>query len=244
VTKETKAERPNIEILKLNVNGYRTHYLKAGGGKPVVLVHGGASDSRDWFDTIDGLSPRYTLYAPDLPGFGQNERNEDGYYLSDFSNFLLEFIDTLQLEKPALVGHSFGARVCLDVARLHQEQVRKLTLIDASGLGKISTLGNALFTIFWALRKLFRRPQPFPRFLAKEGEDYSWAGSETLQNLRMPTLLVWKRRDLYLPISIARQAAKLIPDSRLEILPGFGHAPHQQNSAAFNRLLLDFLDGE
>lgn len=242
--KENKDGKIGIEGLTLNVNGHRTHYLKSGGGPPVVLVHGGASDSRDWLDTMASLAHRYTLYAPDLIGFGQSDKNEDGYYLSDFSDFLLEFIGTLQLEKPALVGHSFGARVCLDVARLHQEQVRKLTLIDASGLGKISTLGNALFTIFWALRKLLRRPQPYPRFLAKEGEDYSWAGSETLQNLRMPTLLVWKRIDPYLPLSIARRAEKLIPEARLEVLPGYGHAPHQQNSQAFNRLLLDFLSGE
>ncbi len=116
MTKEIKHDRRDIERLKLNVNGYRAHYLKAGGGPPVVLVHGGASDSRDWFDTIPTLARRYTLYAPDLIGFGQNERNEDGYYLSDFSDFLLEFINKLEMEKPVLVGHSFGARVCLDVA--------------------------------------------------------------------------------------------------------------------------------
>ncbi len=242
--KENRDGRTGIEALKLNVNGYRAHYLKAGSGPPIVLVHGGASDSRDWYATINALSHRYTLYAPDLIGFGRNERNEKGYYLSDFSDFLLGFIDALQLEKPVLVGHSFGARVCLDVVRLHQEQVRKLILIDASGLGKISTLGNVLFTTFWALRKLLRKPQPFPRFLAKEGEDYSWAGSETLQNLSMPTLLVWKRYDPYMPLSITRRALRLIPNSRLEILPGYGHAPHQQNSQAFNHLLLDFLDSD
>ncbi|MCK4862981.1 MAG: hypothetical protein KAS25_01735, partial [Dehalococcoidales bacterium] len=62
--------RAGIEGLKLNVNGHRAHYLKAGGGPPVVLVHGGASDSRDWVDTINGLAHRYTFYAPDLIGFG------------------------------------------------------------------------------------------------------------------------------------------------------------------------------
>ncbi len=116
------------------------------------------------------------------------------------------------------MGHSFGARVCLEVARLHQERVQKLILIDASGLGKISALGNALFTTFWALRKLLRRPQPFPRFLAKEGEDYNWVGSEALQSLRMPTLLVWKRFDPYMPLSIARRAEELIPGAKLAVL--------------------------
>jgi len=242
VIKQTE-NRAGIEGLKLNVDGHRTHYLKAGGGPPVVLVHGGASDSRDWFDTMTSLAHRYTLYAPDLIGFGQNERSEDGYYLSDFSDFLLEFINTLQLEKPALVGHSFGARVCLDVAFQNHELVRKLVLVDASGLGKVTRFGSALTTVFWALRKLFRRPQPFPRFLAKEGDDYDRVSIDELARLTAPTLLIWKRLDPYLPLSIARRAEKLIPGSRLEVLPGYGHAPHQQNSQAFNRLLLNFLDG-
>ncbi|MCK4274212.1 MAG: hypothetical protein KAW90_04920, partial [Dehalococcoidales bacterium] len=69
--KETKDSKTGIEGLRLNVNGHRTHYLKAGVGPPVVLVHGGASDSRDWFDTMTALAHRYTLYAPDLIGFGQ-----------------------------------------------------------------------------------------------------------------------------------------------------------------------------
>lgn len=237
-----KYDQSGIESLQLKVNGHRIHYSKAGSGAPVVLVHGGASDSRDWVNTMDALSHRFTLYAPDLIGFGQSDRNENGYYLSDFSNFILEFVNLLGLKNPALVGHSFGARVCLDAARQHQEQVRKLVLIDASGLGKITRFGSALMTFFWALRKLYRRPQPYPRFLAKEGEDYNQVSDDELRRLGTPTLLVWKRLDPYFPLSIAQRAEKLIPKARLVVLPGYGHAPHQQNSDAFNRILLDFLE--
>lgn len=244
MVKETKDRQTGIEALKLNVNGLRTHYLKTGSGPPVVVVHGGASDSRDWLATMNALSYRYTLYAPDLIGFGQNDRNEEGYYLSDFSDFIRGFINTLQLEKPVLVGHSFGARVCLDVALQNQEQVRKLVLIDASGLGKITRFGSSLMTFFWALRKILRRPQPYPKFLVKEGDDYSQVSAAKLARLTAPTLLIWKRYDPYLPLSLARRAEKLIPGARLEVMPGYGHAPHKQNNAAFNRLLLDFLDSE
>jgi len=237
-----KYDRSGIESLQLKVNGHRIHYLKSGTGAPVVLAHGGASDSRDWVNTMATLSHRFTLYAPDLIGFGQSDRNENGYYLSDFSDFLLEFMDTLELRSAVLVGHSFGARVCLEVARLHQERVQKLILIDASGLGKISALGNALFTTFWALRKLLRRPQPFPRFLSKEGDNYNYVGSEALQNIQTPTLLIWKRFDPYMPLSVARRAQEIMPGAKLAVLPGYGHAPHQQNNEAFNRILLDFLD--
>jgi pimeloyl-ACP methyl ester carboxylesterase len=59
--------------------------------------------------------------------------------------------------------------------------------------------------------------------------------------LGVSTLFIWKRYDPYFPVSQARRAAKLIPGARMEVLPGYGHAPNKQNSEAFNRLLLDFL---
>lgn len=232
-----------IESLEITINGRRAHYLKAGAGPAVVLIHGGASDSRDWINTMAALSDRFSFYAPDLPGFGQTERDEQGYYLSDFSDFLVGFIDILQIQHPVLVGHSFGARVCLDVARLNQGKIRKLVLIDASGLGKMSPLGSVLFTGFWALRELLRKPQPFPRFLTKEGDNYNWVGSEALRSLQTPTLLIWKGFDPYMPLSLARQAQKLIPGARLAVIDGYGHAPNQQkDSGDFQRILLDFLD--
>lgn len=240
VTKETEG-RAGIEGLKLNVNGHRTHYLKAGGGPPVVLVHGGASDSRDWFDTMTALTHRYTLYAPDLIGFGQSDRTRDGYYLSDFNEFILGFVDALGLEQPVLAGHSLGGRICLGIALRHPEKVRKLVLINAAGLGTVSLLGGAVLTAFWAIRKLLGWPKPHPEFLFQEGEDVHWLCIDELKNLKMPTLIVWKRHDLYFPLAIARRAGELIPGARLEVLPGYGHAPHLQNSQDFNRLLLDFL---
>jgi pimeloyl-ACP methyl ester carboxylesterase len=232
-----------IESLPMEVNGRRIRYLKAGGGPAVVLMHGGASDSRDWIHTMTALADRFSLYAPDIIGFGESDRDEKGYYLSDFTDFLTGFIDALKLQCPALVGHSFGARVCLEVAHRHQEKINKLVLIDASGLGEIAPLGRVLFDGFTVLRKLLRKRQPFPKFLAKEGEDYNDIGGEALKSLRMPTLLIWKSRDPYIPVSQARRAEKLIPGAKLVVLDGYGHAPHQHENEEFNRILQNFLDG-
>ena len=222
-------------------NGHRLHYLRAGSGPSVVLLHGGASDSRDWVDTMSALSHRYSLFAPDLIGFGLSDRTQDGYYLSEFSEFIMGFIEQLGLEHPALVGHSFGGRLCLEIAVQHPEIVRKLVLVDAAGIGKVSLLGNSVLTAFWLIRKLLGRRQPFPTFLARDGENRHWLCVDALPNIRTPTLIIWKRHDLYFPLAIARRAEALIPGSRLVVMPGYGHAPHGQNKDAFNRLLLDFL---
>jgi pimeloyl-ACP methyl ester carboxylesterase len=65
---------------------------------------------------------------------------------------------------------------------------------------------------------------------------------DELPNLKVPTLIIWKSRDLYYPASIARKAAALIPEARLVIVPGLGHAPHGRTNRLFNKHLLEFLE--
>jgi pimeloyl-ACP methyl ester carboxylesterase len=243
-TKVTEERVPGVASLSLEINGRRAHYLKAGSGPPVVLLHGGASDSRDWLMTMSALSHRFTFYAPDLPGFGRNDRAEAGYYLTDFIGFIEEFMISLGLDNVNIAGHSFGGRIGAGVAMGKRVKVRKLVLIDSAGLGKVTRLGSWMMIFFWALRRVFRRPQPYPRFLTRESEDTNWLCVDEISALEMPVLLAWKRHDPYFPVSIARRAQKLMPGVRLEIFPGFGHAPAKQDNEAFSRLLLDFLNGE
>ncbi|OGO30352.1 MAG: hypothetical protein A2Z29_09845 [Chloroflexi bacterium RBG_16_56_11] len=231
-----------IESLRLDISGHRVHCLRIGKGPPVVFIHGGASDSRDWLPVMAAVSGRYACYAPDLIGYGQSERKKEGYYLSDFSDFLVEFIDSFDIKNPVLVGHSFGARVCLEAALRHPGRFSGIVLVDAAGLGKVTRFGSYLMTFFWLARKLTRRPQPYPRFLTREGENTDWLCSGELPRITAPTLLVWKQCDPYLPVSLARRAAKLIPGAQLIEVPGFGHAPHKQDPDGFNRLLFEFLN--
>jgi pimeloyl-ACP methyl ester carboxylesterase len=233
----------NIRSFDLNVKGHQIHYLKAGKDRPMVLVHGGTSDSREWLKLMRENGDSFTFYAPDLPGFGESARNEKGYFVTDFADFLAGFIDILKLDRPALVGHSFGARACLDAAGLPGSNISKLILIDASGLGKVSAFGRFLFGFFAALRKARGKPQPYPMFLAKAGVDWDFVGDEALKNIKVPTLLIWKNPDPYMPLANARRAQKLIPGAELAVLKGYGHAPHQQkDSREFTSLALEFLN--
>jgi pimeloyl-ACP methyl ester carboxylesterase len=232
-----------IESLYLTINGQRIHYLKAGAGKPVVLVHGGASSALEWKRVMAAGGGRYAFYAPDLPGFGESDRDPKGYYLTDFTDFLAAFIQQLKLDKPALAGHSLGARNCLEMALLPGNNIRKLILIDASGLGKMSVFGMLLFNFFKYLRRILGIHQPFPRFLAKAGVDWNDIGDEALKRIKVPTLLIWKGFDPYIPLQQAYRAQRLIPGAKLGIVPGYGHAPHQQkDDSRFLKLMLEFLD--
>ncbi len=230
-----------IGSYSLKAKRHNVHYLQAGCGAPVVFVHGGASDSRDWIHAMASLSTKFSVYAPDLIGYGQSDRLGEGYYLSDFYEFLMEFLEILKLERPALVGHSLGGRICLETALRHPEKVAKLVLVDSMGFGETTLFGNALMTFFWVSRKVFHRPHPYPRLLVKPGEKYSWLCTERLPELKVPTLLVWKQGDPYFPLAHARRAKELIKGAGLAVIPGYGHAPHKIHSSRFNRILLDFL---
>ena len=231
-----------IQSLKLKLGDHQAHYLKAGRGPTVVLLHGFASDSQDWLGTLAALSHCRCFYAPDLIGCGPGGRNNSGYYLSDFVEFTQDFIRTLGIGSQVLVGHSLGGRVCLEIALRYPERVRRLVLVDTLGFSRLACWGSFLIKAAWAVRKVLRRPQPYPRLLKEDGEDKDWLCLEELPALKVPTLIVWSRHDPYFPLSGALRARELIPEARLEILPGYGHAPHVQQRDIFNSLLLSFTD--
>jgi 2-hydroxymuconate-semialdehyde hydrolase len=231
-----------VQHHNVKVGRYGAHYLKAGTGSPVLLLHGGASDSRDWLGTMDALSNSGTFYAPDLIGYGQSDKSKDGYYLSDFVDFTMGFSEALGLDGAVLVGHSLGGRVCLEMALRCPEKVRRLVLVNAAGFSRLARWGTFLGTTFWFMRKLLGQPQPFPRFLEENGGYGHWMCLDELPALKVPTLIVWSRHDPYYSLKGAVKAADLVPDARLEVLPCNGHAPHVRRRQAFNSLLLDFLN--
>jgi pimeloyl-ACP methyl ester carboxylesterase len=233
-----------IESLDLKIGKRQAHYLKAGSGPPVVLIHGGADDSKTWAETMTALSQSYTLYAPDMLGYGLSDRDKTSYYLSEFVDFTLGFIQALGLDSAALalVGHSLGGRICLEIALQHPEKVRRLVLIDTVGFARLARWGTFLGAAAWAIREARGRRQPYPRFLKEDGEDKDWRCLDKLTTLKAPTLVIWNRRDPYYPLREAIKAKKLIPGVRFEIFPGYGHAPHVKNRDYFNNLLLSYLN--
>ena len=231
-----------IQSFDLKIGERKAHYLKAGSGCPVVLLHGGASDSNDWAETIPALSQHYSLYAPDMLGYGQTDRDKPSYYLSEFVDFTLDFIQKLGLDSISLVGHSLGGRVCLEIALQHPEKVRKLVLIDTVGFARLARWGTFLGAAAFFIRRALGRRQPYPRFLIKAGEDKDWRCLDKLKTLKVPALVIWSSRDPYYPLKEAIRAKHLIPDVRFEIFPGYGHAPHAKNRDYFNNLLLNYLD--
>lgn len=113
---------------EVDVGPHRIGFRRAGTGPPLVLLHGGLCDSRVWRTQLEELSDQYTVVAWDAPGCGGSSDPPDGFGLGDYAECLAGFIDTLGLDRPHVLGHSFGGGLALELYRRHSGLVRSLVL--------------------------------------------------------------------------------------------------------------------
>src|SRR5512140_3063847 len=92
-------------------NGVRLHYLAAGKGEPVVLLHGYAETSHMWLPLIAKLADKHTVIAPDLRGFGQSSAPPDGYTKAAMAQDIHALVKKLGYDHIRLVGHDIGLMV-------------------------------------------------------------------------------------------------------------------------------------
>lgn len=132
--------RTNIDSHTVEVAGLRTHYLVAGTGAPLLLVHGDGDSAAVWRPALETLASTYRVYALDLPGFGASEPPED-YTPAAYARFLDAFLDRVGVERAAVVGSSFGGLIALHLAFASPDRVTALVLVSSAGLGQLINLG-------------------------------------------------------------------------------------------------------
>jgi len=114
----------------VTANGIRQHYLEAGDGPPVVLLHGFPETSYAWRHQIPELAKHYRVIAPDLRGYGETDKPAGGYDKRTMARDLLELLRSLGIERIALVGHDRGARVATRFVKDHPQVVDRLVVMD------------------------------------------------------------------------------------------------------------------
>jgi pimeloyl-ACP methyl ester carboxylesterase len=131
-----KASRPRksakpIESRFANVNGVRLHYLVAGEGDPVVLLHGYAQTSHMWRPLMAKLASTHTVMAPDLRGAGQSSTPADGYTKAAMAQDIHALVSKLGYKKIQIVGHDIGLMVAYAYAAQYPGEVERIALMDA-----------------------------------------------------------------------------------------------------------------
>jgi len=112
------------------VNGIRMHYVTAGAGDPLILLHGYPQSWYTWRKVIPLLANRFQLIMPDLRGYGDSDKPLDGYDKRTMAQDIRELADSLELDRFGLVAHDRGARVAHRYALDHGDTLTKLMLLD------------------------------------------------------------------------------------------------------------------
>ena len=118
--------------------GINVHYLEAGEGPPVLLVHGLATSMVTWYCNIDALvSGGYRVLALDLPGHGDSDKPKDlDYEPAGAAELIQQFLIALGLDRISLVGNSAGGLVVSLFSLAYPQQVEKLVLVAPGGMGR------------------------------------------------------------------------------------------------------------
>jgi pimeloyl-ACP methyl ester carboxylesterase len=114
-----------------DVNGVRLHYLIAGQGDPVVLLHGFAETSHMWLPLIPELARTHTVIAPDLRGAGQSSTPAEGYTKTVMAQDIQALAHSLGYEHIQIVGHDIGLMVAYAYAAQYPSEVDRIVLMDA-----------------------------------------------------------------------------------------------------------------
>ena len=111
----------------------RLHYVTAGAGFPVVLLHGWPQSWYEWRHVIPGLAEKYRVVAPDLRGLGDSSRPLDGYDKKTVGNDVWRLVhDRLGIGAFFLVGHDWGGPTAYAIAAAHPDAVRRLAILDVT----------------------------------------------------------------------------------------------------------------
>ena len=241
----------------------------AGSGPAVVYFHG--PWGLTWGPFLDALARHFTVYAPEHPGTtpGEPEAIQQVDHLWDLVLCYDELLAALRLGEVALAGHCFGAMVACEVAALAPSRAKRLALIDPIGLWRDDApvvnwmlLGAAEMPahVFHrpdgpAAKAMFAVPED-PEAAALARTRLTWAMGATgkfiwpipdkglkkrIHRITAPTLLVWGEHDRLVPRVYAREFAGRLPESRLEVVAGAGHAPHLEEPEATARAVQAFL---
>ena len=112
------AQEPKIESKFADVNGIRMHYLVAGKGEPIILMHGYAQNSHMWRPAMKALAKGHLVVAPDLRGFGDTTKAESGYDKKSMAVDVHELARKLGIGKAAIAGHDIGLMVAYAYATI------------------------------------------------------------------------------------------------------------------------------
>ena len=127
-----------VAVRDITLGKFAIHYIVAGKGHPLILIHGANIGWGEWYPNIAALAKKYTVYALDLPGSGGSTRVAYRSFPMAAASVSVvdEFVTKLKLQKTHIIGHSFGGYIALKLALLQKSYIDKVVLVNPMGFTK------------------------------------------------------------------------------------------------------------
>lgn len=138
-TLAASAQAPAIADKQIEVFGQKIHYLEAGTGPTVILLHGLGGDVSNWALTVPALAKQFHVIAIDQIGFGKSDKPLMNYRIGTMVDFLNGFYKQSGISNATLVGNSLGGWIAAAFTLAHPEKVERLVLVDAAGYSPART---------------------------------------------------------------------------------------------------------
>ena len=253
----------NEEIV--SVRGRKIKLFRGGAGAPLLFLHDSFCPA--WLPIHDMLAAQFDVIAPVHPGFAGSEENFDDFdTMEDLVFHYLDLCAALQLDRPALVGASFGGWIAAEWAMRYSDSLSKLILIDALGLrvdgapaaDVLSLDGAALRQALFGDANSALAMATLPD--APQGDDiistilarrtlarFAWQFPDNprlrryLYRIEIPTQIIWGERDGYVSTAHGRAYHEGIVGSEFKTIANTGHLPHVEGPAACAALIAEFL---
>jgi pimeloyl-ACP methyl ester carboxylesterase len=139
----------NLTHHHIRLNGINLHYVKAGQGEPVVLLHGWPQTWYAWRSVIPMLSEKYTVIAPDMRGFGDSSKPQSGYDSQTVAKDIADLMEQLGFTHFHVAGNDWGGPVACALAATYRDRVKSLAVIEAPIPGIEVPSGENPFAKFW-----------------------------------------------------------------------------------------------
>jgi pimeloyl-ACP methyl ester carboxylesterase len=128
-----QAADPAIAEKDAMVYGQKIHYLEAGTGAPLIMLHGTGGEGARWMPNVKGLASQFRVIAVDQIGFGQSDKPLTQYHTGVFAGFIAGLMKSIGVQRASFVGQSMGANVVLYMAIHHPEMVERIVLVNGGG---------------------------------------------------------------------------------------------------------------
>jgi pyruvate dehydrogenase E2 component (dihydrolipoamide acetyltransferase) len=239
------------------------------GGEPLLLLHGFGGDLNNWLFTAPALAGEHVVYALDLPGHGGSSKDVGAGDLDFLARAVGQFMDSQELERAHLAGHSLGGLVAGSLALSAPERVGSLALVASAGLG--DEINREYIEGFIAaerrrelkpvLELLFADPGLVTRQLVDDVLKYKRIDGvdEALRAIAsgafgeggQRVVIAEHLAELDVPVLVvwgredriipAAYAERAPEGAQVHVLDGQGHSPHMEAAGDFNRIMERFL---